>query len=275
MKKTLQIWSTFILILFLFPVLMNLLPDNEGTVTSKMMQEPQKIVYASNVFEEEIEQEVEQAVVQAPTGSKKVLLYFTHNQEAYEPITQAVSGKVTATHHTENITKFGEKLQTQLIANDVGAEILPVNNAEELNKQNMSFSKSYHSIRPFVQTHLAQANYDLIIDLHRDSIGRDKTTAQYEGNGYARVAFVVGLEHPNYKQNEEKMLRLKEEMENVVPGITRNVIRKGGKGVDGKYNQDIHPNLIVVELGGIENTEEELNRTVAVLAEAVQRILSE
>lgn len=39
--------------------------------------------------------------------------------------------------------------------------------------------------------------------------------------------------------------------------------------MDGKYNQDLHPGFILVELGGIGNNEEELNRTIAVLAEAV------
>lgn len=243
---------------------MNLLPNNEGTKAAKMMKEPLKIVYASNVFEEEKE-----------IGDKKALLYFTHTHEAYEPVTKAKSGKVTASHHTENITKFGEKLQTQLTANGVATEILPVNTAEELAKLKKSFAYSYHAVRPFVQQQVEQTDYDLIIDLHRDSLGRDKTTATYEGNNYARVAFVVGIEHPNYKQNEEKVIRLKAEMEKITPGITRNIIRKGGPRVDGKYNQDIHPNIILVELGGPQNTEDELNRTIAVLAEAVQAILSE
>ena len=63
-------------------------------------------------------------------------------------------------------------------------------------------------------------------------------------------------------------------MEKRIPGITRDVIPKGGAGVDGKYNQDLHPNIILVELGGIGNSEDELNRTVAIIAEAVGEMLS-
>lgn len=263
MKKTLQIWSAFILLLFLFPIVINLLPNNEGTNATKMMKEPLKIVYASNVFEEEVEM-----------TDQKVLLYFTHNTEAYEPVTKAKDGKVAAYHPAENITKFGERLQTQLTTVGVETEILSVDNAEELKKQKKNFAQSYHSIRPFVQKQVEQIDYNLIIDLHRDSIGRDKTTVQYEGNQYARVAFVIGVEHPNYKKNEEKAIRLKEEMEKKVPGITRSIIRKGGKRVDGKYNQDLHQNLLVVEFGGIQNTEEELNRTVVILAESIEQMLA-
>ncbi len=263
MKKTLQVWSTFIFILFLFPIILNLLPNKSPTSKATMMKEPLRIVYASNVFEEEVAEE----------NKKKALLYFTHNHEAFEPVTKEKSGKVVVSHQTENITKFGEKLQTQLTANNIETKILEVDNMKELNKQGKKFSQAYHSIRPFVTNQIEEEDYDLIIDMHRDSIGRDKTTINYEGKSYAKVAFVVGLEHPNYKQNEEKAVKIKAEMEKQVPGITRAIIRKSGPGVDGKYNQDLHPNLILVEFGGIGNTEAELNQTVAVLGEAATKVL--
>ena len=66
---------------------------------------------------------------------------------------------------------------------------------------------------------------------------------------------------------------MKDEMEKLVPGITRSIIMKGGAGVDGKYNQDLHPSLILIELGGIENTEAELNHTIAVIATAATAVL--
>ena len=95
----------------------------------------------------------------------------------------------------------------------------------------------------------------------------------HEGEKYAKVAFVVGLDHPNFKQNKAKAQQIKDEMELLVPGITRNTISKGGAGVDGKYNQDLHPSVILIELGGIGNSEEELNRTVAVIAKAASSVI--
>ena len=64
-------------------------------------------------------------------------------------------------------------------------------------------------------------------------------------------------------------------MEKRIPGITRDVIPKGGAGVDGKYNQDLHPNIVLVELGGIGNSEDELNRTLAVISEAILEMFDE
>lgn len=264
LKQTLKKWSVLILFLFLFPILLNLLPNSGTTAQSKMIKEPLKIVYASNVFEEEVSQNTD----------SKALLYFTHNHEAFEPITKEKNGKISVSHKTENITKFGEKLGAQLSVNGIETDLLPVDNMVELNKKALKYERAYHSIRGYVEKQIQEVDYDLIIDIHRDAVGRDKTVVTHADENYARVAFVIGKEHANFKHNEEKARRMKEEMEKLVPGITRGIIMKSGPRVDGKYNQDLHPSLILMELGGIENTEEELNRTIAVIADATTAVLS-
>jgi stage II sporulation protein P len=267
LKKTLKIWSSLILFLFLFPVIIQFLPKGESASTPKLINEP-VIVYASNVFEgNKPEPETE-------TVEKKALLYFTHNHEAYKPVTKEKNGKISVSHQSENIAKFGEKLKTQLAFNEIQTDILPIDNMVELNNRGMSFNQAYKSIRPYVQEKIKEVDYDLIIDMHRDSVDADKTTAIYQGEKYAKVAFVVGLEHPNHKHNRALAQQINDEMEKLVPGITRSIIPKGGAGVDGKYNQDLHPSIVLIELGGIGNSEAELNRTVAVIASAIATILS-
>lgn len=267
MKKTFKIWSSLILFLFLFPVIIQFLPGNESSSSSKIMKEPAMIVYASNIIEAE-------EPIPKDTG-KKALLYFTHNHEAYKPVTKEKGGKVAVSHQSENISKFGEKLKTQLDFNGIQTDILAVDNMVELNKNGMKYSQSYNSIRPHVKKRLEEAKYDLIIDLHRDSVGADLTTAVHDGEKYAKVAFVIGLDHPNSAENKLKAQQLKEEMEKLVPGLTRGILLKSGRGVDGKYNQDLNPSVILVELGGIGNSEDQLNRTIAVIAEATSSMLAE
>lgn len=266
MKKTLKFWCSLILFLFLFPVFIQFLPSSESGTAPKLIKEP-VIVYASNVFEEK-KQEVE--VVE-----KNVLLYFTHNHEAFKPVTKEKNGKIAVSHQSENIVKFGEKLKVQLAFNEIQTDILAVDNMAEVNRRGMKYGQSYKSIRPFVEERIKEVDYDLVIDMHRDSVGPDKTTATFEGEQYAKVAFVVGLEHPNHEKNRKTAEQIKDEMERIVPGITRSIIPKGGAGVDGKYNQDLHPSNVLIELGGIGNKEAELNRTIAVIASAVATILSE
>ncbi|BAQ11502.1 stage II sporulation protein p [Bacillus sp. OxB-1] len=271
MKNPLHIWGTLILILFLFPVVIQFVPGGPTVKSSNLAKESTYIVYASNVVEEEPAPEVKEAT----GGDSKVLLYFTHSHEAFEPITKAVAGKVAVSHQTENIVKVGGKLQNQLQFHGIPTDVLPVDNAKEMSSKGIPHSRAYAAIRPHVKQRLGEKEYELIIDLHRDSVGPAKTTMTHEGERFAKVAFVIGTEHPKYKENQAKANRLKQEMEKLVPGITRSFIMKGGAGVDGKYNQDLDPSIMLLELGGIGNTEDELNRTVSVIAQAASTMLSE
>lgn len=62
-------------------------------------------------------------------------------------------------------------------------------------------------------------------------------------------------------------------MEQIVLNITENIVFKLDLGVNGKYNQDLHKRHMLVEIGGIGNDETGLNRTSAVFAKAVSRML--
>ena len=49
------------------------------------------------------------------------------------------------------------------------------------------------------------------------------------------------------------------------PGLSRGIYKKEGPGVDGIYNQDISPNSILIEVGGVDNNiDEVLNTTEAI-----------
>ncbi|MEK4403819.1 stage II sporulation protein P [Sporosarcina sp. resist] len=272
MKKTLQIWGTLILFLFLFPMIITTFPKGQSAKSSNLVKESTYMVYAANILEEETETEKEPEPepeselmpIQASEAEGKALLYFTHYHEAFKPVTQAKEGKITVSHQTENITKFGEKLKTQLQFNGIETDMIAVE---------VPHTGAYNAIRPHVKKKIQEKKYDLIIDLHRDSAGPDITTIAFNDEQYAKVAFVIGMEHSNFERNRANAVLLKNEMELLVPGITRNLVMKHGPGVDGKYNQDLDPSLLVVELGGIGNTEDQLNRTIAVLAKAATTVI--
>lgn len=217
----------------------------------------------------EVEPEPEPAsevIEEVEVKAGKVLIYNTHSHEAYKPMTKAADGKIAVDHQTENIVIMSEKLKSLLEINGMEAEIL---------KKVVPHKYAYSNIRPYVKKQLSENEYDLIIDIHRDDIGPDKSTIIHEGERYAKVAFVLGLDNPSYKKNEEITNKFKAEMEKRIPGITRDVIPKGGAGVDGKYNQDLHPKLVLMELGGVGNSEDELNRTLGVVSEAIVDMFNE
>ena len=46
-------------------------------------------------------------------------------------------------------------------------------------------------------------------------------------------------------------------------------MKKQGAGVNGVYNQDFSPNVFLIEIGGTENTKEEVLNSINVLYEAI------
>ncbi|MNG21954.1 Stage II sporulation protein P (SpoIIP) [compost metagenome] len=85
---------------------------------------------------------------------------------------------------------------------------------------------------------------------------------------YAKLIFVIGTGNQNYKKNLEVASALHEILKKKYPNISRGVIYKDFSTGNGIYNQDLSGQSILIELGGVDNTAEELNRSIDALAEA-------
>jgi len=58
------------------------------------------------------------------------------------------------------------------------------------------------------------------------------------------------------------------------PCLSRGVFEQGLQPKN-TYNQDLHNNSVLLNIGGVENTFEEAYRTTGALAEAIKEILEE
>lgn len=260
MANSLKNLTSILILLFLAPIVIATI---QTPLVTQQPEEKKKeetpIVYAAQLESPPIVSEI--------TNPKKAFVYFTHYQEAYQPILAAKGEKVSVYHPESNITTFQEQLTAQFAFHQVESEFL-----DDYNKQEI---KDYHTIRPFVQNALAHDKYDIILDIHRDSMKANVTTLKVGEESYAKFIFVIGAEHDNYRWNEQLANNLSDQLNKLVPGISRGVLVKSGKGVDGVYNQDLAKNLLVVELGGVDNNEQEINRSIAILAKAISNMFYE
>ena len=106
-------------------------------------------------------------------------------------------------------------------------------------------------------------------DIHRDALSKDKSTLTVGKKNYAKVMFIVGTDNQNYESNYNNAIKLNKIINNKVPGISRGVIKKGGKGVNGVYNQDVSANLFLIEVGGNNNNKEEVINTINVISDSI------
>jgi len=146
-----------------------------------------------------------------------------------------------------------------------------------LRSNGWEFYMSYYAARPFVLDAMeAHSSLEFFIDLHRDGVPREYATVMIDGQSYARILFVVGTDNPEgYAESYAVARELHYLLEERKPGISRGIFRSGGSGRDGVYSQDISPMLVVIELGTVETTVEEAERTVEVLAEVLATYLTE
>ncbi|WP_101844341.1 stage II sporulation protein P [Halobacillus sp. Marseille-P3879] len=202
----------------------------------------------------------------------KVFIYHTHNRESFLPHLPEGTPVAEAFHGEVNITKVGERLAETLEKNGIGTSVDYTDMTSVLQEKNMEYHQSYDAARTVVEDAIAETKtFNYFFDLHRDSLPRDVTTVEIDGQNYARTIFVIGAEHSEYEQNLKLATELHNRLEEEYPGLSRGVITKKGSGVDGVYNQDLDPNASLIEFGGVENDLDELYRS----AEAVGEVFSE
>lgn len=209
------------------------------------------------------------------TEPKKALVLFTHSHEAFIPIVKSENGKTAVYHSNSNIMEFENVIKDHFGLNSINTEFLGVDTMNEMKKTNRKFPEAYNVVRPYLVNQIENNKYDIIIDLHRDSAKRDISTLKYKDETYGKLYFVVGENNPNYSSNKVFAENISTKLNELIPGISRGVIGKKGKHVDGIYNQDLSNNMVLIELGGIENTQDEINRTISVLSRAISIVLQE
>lgn len=199
-----------------------------------------------------------------------IYIYNTHDEEAYynsylNPYNIVPDVKLASYYFQERLKDLGiESVVEKRKIKDV------------LDKNGWNYRYSYNASRVYLEE-VSKNNPSIkyFIDLHRDSVGKDKTTTTINGKSYARVMFLVGLEHENYQKNLDLATRLNELISQFDSTLSRGIYQKEGPGVNGIYNQDFSSKAILIEVGGPYNTIEEVANTIEVMARVLKDYLGE
>ncbi|HGH7179836.1 TPA: stage II sporulation protein SpoIIP [Bacillus luti] len=206
------------------------------------------------------------------TGKRQVaFIYHSHSWEAYLPLLNLTNdpNPNKATSSATNISIVGDRFREQLEGEGIGATNDKTDVGQRLISKGLNSNSSYKLSREIVQEAMA-GNKELqyFFDLHRDSARKNVTTKTIGDKSYAKLAFVIGKGNKNYEKNLQLATALHEAINKKYPGVSRGVIQKGFQTGNGVYNQDLSGQAILIEVGGVDNTEEELNRSIDALAKA-------
>ena len=217
------------------------------------------------------------------------------------PLTLDLSGDgptvlILHTHTTESYTKDGEDyvetsdyrtLDEDYNMLSIGAEVarlLEAGGVTAIQDRSLhdypSYNGSYSHARKTIRQYLSQyPTIRLVLDLHRDAAdtpsGQLRTLAATDTGTCAQLMLVMGssasgLTHPNWERNLSLALKLQAVLERETPGITRSTVLRAQR-----FNQDLSPGCLLVEVGAAGNTHAEALRAAGKLAEGILALAAE
>ena len=208
-------------------------------------------------------------VISEEVNNKPIIyIYNTHENEKYssgKEINIKYSVKDASNYLKEKLRKYNIE---SIVENGSITDVL--------NTNNWNYASSYKVSRMYLEK--AKKDYSDLkyyVDIHRDSVSKKISTISINGKNYARTMFLLGLENTNYKSNQVFMEKLEKWLNINYPGLSRGIYEKKGKGVNGVYNQDFSSNCILIEVGGEENTYEEVTNTMDVIAQMFYEYMKE
>ena len=207
-----------------------------------------------------------------------ILIVHTHGSEAYAQYDgdrYEESDAYRSTDCTHNIVKVGEEM----------ADIFRVHGYQVLHDTNLydypAYNGSYDRSKAAVEEWLRQyPSIRMILDVHRDAlVDRDgtiyKMVSQEGGQKVAQVMMVMGsgdsgAKHPRWKDNLAFAVRLQQDLLQEYQSLARPIVLRSHR-----YNQQLLPGYILVEVGGHGNTLTEAINGAKLWTERVAKTLLE
>lgn len=198
-----------------------------------------------------------------------IFLYTTHNRESFLPHLNQSKPEL-AFSETINVQQLLPGFENYL--SQAGFKVYRDETDIQtiLKKENLTYQKSYDVSRRALEKIIQEVpNLTYSFDIHRDSNRRQVTTVSIDDVSYAKLLFVIGKDHLDFEKNKIFARQLSDALNTKYPGISRGVKLLGGSGRNGIYNQDIVATSVLIEVGGVDNTMEEAERSLEKIAECL------
>ncbi len=190
----------------------------------------------------------------------QILIMHTHETESFEPYSRDFYDKsfvCRTTDDSKNMAAVGNAIAEQLEA--AGISVI-----HDVTKHDYpSYNNSYDRSRVTVENILAEyPSIKVVLDIHRDAIERADGTriapvAEIDGKNAAQIMIISGCDDgtmnmPDYMKNFRFSSALQQQLETDYPGLARAVLFDYRK-----YNQDLTPGSILIEVGSHANSIDE------------------
>jgi stage II sporulation protein P len=196
------------------------------------------------------------STIAAAAGGATVAIYHTHSDESYVPSDGAA-----------NIPAHGGIFQVGAAFRDAlrrkGLTVVDSTQPHDPH-DNLAYDRSRRTALSLLSRYRPAA----IFDVHRDTAPPQAYQKKVSGQQVTQVMFVIGRQNPNMQANLAFAKQLKAVADQSHPGLVR-AIYFG----QGRYNQDLSPRALLIEVGAEDNMKAEAERGVALLADDVPKVV--
>ena len=187
-----------------------------------------------------------------------VYIYNTHQTEEYGS---------NAYNITPTVVTASNILQDELKNLGISSFVETNDVIKETKKRGLDYTGTYAVSFDYLQSR--EKEYPSIkyyFDLHRDSITGKASRVEINKKSYATMMFLIGANYDGYEKNLNNAKKMETYLNKNYPGLLRNTyIQKHSS-----FNQYHNPNMFLVEIGGPENTLEEVYNSTLALAHAIK-----
>ena len=242
-------------------------PQTEPAALPVFGAEDAKIIRINNVcgYKTNIKKMLAQPLKwQLQADEPTVLILHSHATEGYA----GISG-YRSKSEKKNMLSIGKELKKSLEAAGIG--VIHDKTLHDSPSYNDAYANARESIRKYLKKY---PSIRMVLDLHRDAVADEngkqmKFSLTVDGTATAQLMLVVGTDaggayHPQWEENMALAVKLQAQLERRVPGICRSISFRNQR-----FNQDLSPGALIVEVGSAGNTQKEALAAARQLAGAV------
>ena len=201
-----------------------------------------------------------------------VALYHTHASELYH---RPGMNLEFDSYHLANSTDTGIIQVGQHLAASLESLGVPTIHSLVLH-DTPSFTRAYQeSAKTVTELVREYPTLQMIFDIHRDGAKGAQYITNIDGQPTAQILIVVTtddyLPNPNWRENYAFATELKREMDQLYPGLCRGIMVVR----DSRFNQHLHPQLLLLEIGNYNHTIEPALRSAELLANVIAKLVKE
>lgn len=203
--------------------------------------------------------------IRVTNDKPQMLIYHTHSCETYS---NSPAGNYHSNDPENSVLRVGELLTDELT--NKGWGVVHNTTLHDNPSYNNSYSNSYKTVNSMLGQY---KDIDIAIDLHRDGKTLKNEAAKKEyneeytttinGEKVARITFVVGMKNENLDHVMKIANDLTEIANEKYPGFARPVVKKD----NGRYNQYLSKNGMLIEIGCNATSVEEASASAKYVAE--------